>query len=143
MNGLIHAHSGLRWVVLIMLLIAIINAFMKKDKSYLKKDKMINLFTMVSFHIQFLIGIILFFNSGKVSFASGWMKNNILRFFGMEHVLMMVLAMIFITLGYAKSKKKETDTQKHKVIRTFFIIALILVLAGIPWPFRNLGVGLF
>lgn len=143
MNGLVAAHSGLRWIVLILLVIAIFNALSNKNKSYLKKDKMINLFTMVFFHLQFLVGIVLYFVSPKVSHASGWMKDSVLRFFGMEHVLIMVIAMVFITLGYTKSKRKESDSAKHKVIFTFYLIALILVLAGIPWPFRNLGAGWF
>lgn len=144
MNGLIAAHSGLRWIVLILMIVAIFNALSGKNKGYAKKDKMINLFTMVSFHTQFLVGLILYFVSGKVSHASGWMKDAVLRFFGMEHVLMMLLAMVFITLGYVKSKNKDTDAAKHKVIFTFYVLAFILVLAGIPWPFReNLGAGWF
>lgn len=137
MNGLIAAHSGLRWIVLLLLVIAIFNALANKNKSYLKKDKMINLFTMVFFHTQFLVGLVLYFVSNKVSHASGWMKDTAARFFGMEHALLMILAMVFVTLGYMKAKKKDSDTGKHKAIITFFIITLILVIAGIPWPFRE------
>ena len=73
---LVHAHSGLRWLVLGLLIYAIYNAFVDK-RSYEKKDKMINLFAMISLHIQLLLGLILYYTSGNVSFEEGWMKNPI------------------------------------------------------------------
>ena len=39
-NGLVHAHSGLRWVVLVLLLAAILNAAKSQSSGrYVKKDK--------------------------------------------------------------------------------------------------------
>lgn len=137
---MLHAHSGIRWIVLIMLIVAIFNAISNKSKNvYEPKDKKINLFTMVFFHIQILLGFGLYFTSPKVSFTAGWMKEAAFRFFGMEHVLLMVIAMVLITIGHSKSKKATTPLAKNKAIITFYTITLILVLAGIPWPFRNLG----
>ncbi|MCO5258992.1 MAG: hypothetical protein M9916_02495 [Crocinitomicaceae bacterium] len=132
---MIHAHSGLRWLVLILLILAVFNAFSKiKATSQSNGDKKINLFAMVTYHIQFLIGIALYFTSVKVNHDQGWMKIDIFRFFGMEHVLMMVIAFILITIGHSKSKKSATP---NKTIAVFYTIALVLILAGIPWPFRE------
>lgn len=134
-------HSGLRWVALLLLVIAIINAGMKlKSGSYLKKDKMINLFAMVFMHVQLLIGLILYFLSGKVNFSEGWMKSPMFRFFGLEHVLGMVLAIVLITIGRKKAEKAIDISKKHKTIIVWYLIGLIVVFASIPWPFRNLGV---
>ena len=83
---LVHTHSGLRWLVLGLLLFAIYNAVTNKS-SYEKKDKMINLFTMIALHIQLLLGFILYYTSGNVSFDAGWMKNAVTRFYGMEHFI--------------------------------------------------------
>ena len=59
-QAFLHIHSGLRWVVLILIITAIFNAIGgKKRNSYEKKDKLINLFTMVSMHTQLLIGLVL------------------------------------------------------------------------------------
>lgn len=149
MNVFVATHSGLRWIVLILLVVAIINAVAKKNKnSYTKNDRLINLFAMIMFHIQILLGIVLYlFNhvgmGGRISYSEGWMKNPMYRFFGMEHIIIMVLAMIFVTIGNKKSKTKEFAAQKHGAIITFYLITLILVLAGIPWPFRGLGTGWF
>lgn len=140
MNGLTAAHSGLRWIVLILILAAIFNAIAAKSSGkYEKKDKMLNLFAMVFLHIQLLLGIVLYFMSPKVTFAEGWMKNAMTRFYGMEHVLIMLIAITLVTIGRKKAEKASLAANKHAAIIKFYAIGLILILAGIPWPFRNLG----
>ena len=135
-----HLHSGLRWVVLILLIWAIANAF--SAKHFEKKHKMVNLFAMVTLHIQLVIGLIQYFTSATVQFSPDWMKEPLLRFYGMEHLAGMLLAIILITIGYSKAKRKENDADKFKVIRLFYSIGFIIILLSIPWPFRaNLGGG--
>jgi 4-hydroxybenzoate polyprenyltransferase len=144
MNSILtHAHSGLRWVALILLLLAIVNAFTSKE--YDKKHRLINLFAMVSLHTQLLIGLIQYFGtSTKVQFIEGWMKNPLLRFYGMEHILLMIIAIALVTIGHSKSKKGTTPEEKFKPIKLWYVIGLLLILAAIPWPFREvLGGGWF
>lgn len=137
-----HTHSGLRWVALILLIWAIANAF--SANKYEKKHKMVNLFAMVVLHIQLLIGLIQYFMSSKVQFIEGWMKNPLLRFYGMEHLIGMLLAITLITIGYSRAKRKENDADKFKVIRLFYTLGFVLILLFIPWPFRTiLGGGWF
>ena len=144
MEILKHAHSGLRWVALGLLIYAIVNAFSKKGVSlYEKKDKMINLFTMILLHTQLLLGLILTFN-GKIAFKAGWITNNPqMRFFIMEHIPLMLIALILVTIGRKKAEKTEAPYSKHQLIAKWYLIALILILVAIPWPFRNLGTGWF
>ena len=142
MQALISAHSGLRWIALLLLLLAIFNAF--TSKSYEKKHRLVNLFTMITFHTQLLLGIILYFLSDKVQFTEGWMKQAMYRFYGMEHLTGMLLAIIAITIGHSKSKKGADAAAKFKAIKLWYVLALILVVAFIPWPFRTeLGAGWF
>lgn len=101
---------------------------------------MINLFTMVSLHIQLVLGLILYFTSPLVVFAKGWMKVAQARFFGMEHILIMVIAIAVITIGRGKAERSADPKKKHNYIAVWFTIGLILILAGIPWPFRHLGI---
>lgn len=144
MDILVRTHSGLRWIALALLLAAIFNAVAGKGKGkYEKKDKMLNLFAMIFMHIQLLIGLILYFTSGKVSFTQGWMKNPQYRFFGLEHILIMLIAIIVITIGRRKAENAAIPAKKHANIIKWYIIGLVLILAGIPWPFRNLGTGWF
>lgn len=137
MNSILtHAHSGLRWVAIILLLLAIINAF--TSKKFEKKHKMINLFTMITLHTQLIIGLVQYFiTSGKVKFFDGWMKEAVFRFYGMEHLLGMLIAIVLITVGYSKSKRGVTDSEKFKPIKLFYLIGFILIMASIPWPFRT------
>jgi len=144
-SGLKHAHSGFRWLILILLIIAIVNAYTKwKNRSdFTPKDKKIGLFTMIFCHIQLLIGIALYFLSPLVSFEDGFMKEKVARFFTIEHGTMMILALIIITMGYAKAKRKTDASQKFKTTFIYYLIGLIVIIAAIPWPFRALGAGWF
>ena len=142
MQALISAHSGLRWIALLLLILAIFNAFTAKD--YEKKHRLVNLFAMISFHTQLLLGLILYFSPDNVKFVEGWMKIAQYRFYGMEHLAGMLLAIVAITIGHSKSKKGADAAAKFKAIKVWYVLALILVLAFIPWPFRTeLGAGWF
>ncbi len=135
-NALLHAHSGFRWIILALLVYAVYNAFTRKN-IYEKKDKMVYLFTMISLHIMLLVGLALNFMSNKVNYASGFMKDATLRFFGMEHLIGMLLAIVLITLGRRKAENAVEAAQKQKIIRVYYTIGLIIILAMIPWPFRT------
>ena len=69
------------------------------------------------------------------------MKEPVLRFYAVEHVTIMSIAIVFVTVGRISSKKMKTDWQKHKRVFVFYSIALLLVLVAIPWPFREVGAG--
>lgn len=138
MGALVHAHSGLRWLALALLLFAIVNAILKlKSGKYEKSDKMLNLFAMVLLHIQILVGTILSFVTGKISYAEGWMKNPQYRFFGLEHILLMVIAVTLITIGRKKAEKAIDPAKKHKTILIWYVIVLVIIFIAIPWPFRT------
>ena len=138
MNILIHTHSFLRWVALALLLFAIVNALLGGKRGlYEKKDKMLNLFAMISLHTQLLIGLILYFISPRVTFASGWMKDASFRFYGMEHFLGMIIAIVLITIGRKKAEKTVVAANRHKKIVVWYTIGLIIIIASIPWPFRT------
>lgn len=148
MNGLVAAHSGLRYIVLALLLVAIVNALMNmKSNSYVKKDRLINLFTMISLHIQLVLGLILYFVSPKVQFVEGMMSGEPahLRFYAVEHIILMLLSIILITLGRKRAEIHPDPGRKHKLIFRYYGLGLILIFIAIPWPFiyENLGAGYF
>jgi hypothetical protein len=141
-----HTHSGLRWLLLIFIVIAIANAFMKKNSAteYSKSDKMPVLLTLIFTHIQILIGLVLYFISPRVSFHAGFMKEAASRFYGIEHISMMLIAVILITIGYSKSKRQTDIGKKHSTVFFYYLIGFIIMMVSIPWPFRAaLGGGWF
>ena len=136
MSGLIHAHSGLRYVVLALLLFAIFKAFTSKSK-YTEGTRKLNMFAMIATHTQILIGLALYFMSEKVRFIEGMMSDTFSRFFAIEHVFGMILAAVLITIGHSKSKKVDSPEAKNKKIALFYTLALVIIFASIPWPFRE------
>jgi hypothetical protein len=58
-----------------------------------------------------------------------------MRFFGMEHITMMVIAIVIITIGSAKVKRQPTDQQRFKTMAIWFTIALMIIFSSIPWQF--------
>ncbi|HKK74575.1 MAG TPA: hypothetical protein VJ953_05865 [Saprospiraceae bacterium] len=142
---LTHAHSGLRWLVLLFLVLAIANAAMKMNKpqaTFGATDKRLSLFALIFTHIQLIIGLILYFISPKVQFSAETMGNTVLRFYTVEHISLMLIAIVLITMGYSKAKRKEGG-KKFKTTFWYYLIGLVLILVSIPWPFRNLGAGWF
>ena len=61
------------------------------------------------------------------------MKNSALRNLVVEHPLTMIIAVALVTIGYSKHKKKLTSKPKFKMLAIFYTLALVLVLAKIPW----------
>ena len=132
-EGLKHAHSGLRWLLLIALVVAVIQAFSGNA------NRKVSLWAMILFHIQLLIGIVLYFFLSPITKNFNFdMKNAVERFYGVEHFTMMVIAAILITAGYSAIKKGKLSRYKW-----LYLIGLLVLLAGIPWPFRIPGVGWF
>ncbi|WP_274474153.1 hypothetical protein [Mangrovimonas aestuarii] len=133
-------HSYWAYLVLLVLVIATFNALIKAfgKKEYQATDFRLSLFTLIVTHMQLLIGIILFFSANYFSIISDMgmgevMKNADLRNKIVEHPLTMIIAITLITMGYSKHKKKLTSASKFKMIAIFYTLALILVLAKIPW----------
>lgn len=138
---LLHTHSALRWIILILLIITIIRAYdgWKGNRQYLKSDRKLVLFTFVFAHVQLLIGFMLYFISDIVQSAladmGSAMKDKVLRFWAVEHILTMVVAVLLITIGYSLAKRAANDVQRYKSIFIYYLAGLILILISIPWPF--------
>jgi hypothetical protein len=137
-TGLLHLHSILRYVVLILVLLSIFQAFAAGNKPYTAANKKVNLFALISAHTQLLIGLVLYFISPKVDFSQ--MSDPITRYWNVEHISMMVLAIVLITIGYSKSKKAIEAKAKHRAIYVYYTIAIVVVLLAIftmkdrnPW----------
>jgi protein-S-isoprenylcysteine O-methyltransferase Ste14 len=145
-NGLLHLHNLLRWVILLLLVIAIVKSFagMNSNKPLTNGDKKVGLFLMISAHIQLLIGLYQWLAGRYGIFTSSIpegmsvMKDKFFRFYMIEHPLAMLIATILITVGRGQAKKSISDTLKHKRAFWFYFIALILILAAVPWPFREI-----
>jgi hypothetical protein len=142
---LVHTHSGLRWLVLAFLLGAIANAAIKMKRStvFTPSDKFMALLPLIMVHIQLLIGVVLYILSPKVVFTTGMFGIRILRFFTVEHTILMILAITIVTIGYRKIKAAGSAAARFKTQLLFYSAGLIIILISIPWPFLNYGTGWF
>lgn len=140
-SAVLHTHSFWAYLVLIVLVVTIINSIigLVGKKEFIAKDFRLALFSLIVTHIQLLLGLILWFVSPMglkaiTNIGMGEvMKNSVLRLNAVEHPMMMIIAVILITVGYSKQKKKLVSNGKFKTIVIFYILALIVILGRLPW----------
>ncbi len=133
-------HSWWAYLVLLVLIIASVKSLIgySSKMEYGANDFRIALFTLIVSHVQLLIGLVLYFVSPYFQAFSetgmgGVMKDPTLRLYLVEHPLMMIIAIVLITIGYSKHKKKLTSKPKFKMLGIFYTLALVFVLSRIPW----------
>ncbi|MCC9135121.1 hypothetical protein ACFSKU_18475 [Pontibacter silvestris] len=136
-TGLLHSHSYLAYLVLLGLLISFGNALagLFGNKPFSDKDRKLSLLGLIPAHLQWVIGLILYFVSPRgASLASGAaMKDSVSRLYFLEHPLTMVIAVVLITIGYSRAKRLQIDSKRFKSIAIFYGLALVLILIRIPW----------
>jgi uncharacterized membrane protein len=138
---LLSAHSIVRWLILISLLLAIFLAFrgMKSQRVFSRFDNSVRHWTATIAHIQLIIGMVLFFKSPtatwfwkNVAVAS---KSTEALFFGFLHMGLMLIAIAILTAGSALAKRKDSDFEKFSTMFRWFLLALLIILVAVPWPF--------
>jgi hypothetical protein len=134
-----YLHSGFRYIVLILIIAAIIQSLLgwMGKKTYTEGNRKLNLFALISAHTQLLIGLILYFISPLVNFSGATMKDPTARYWTVEHITMMVIAIILITIGYSRSKKVLVPEKKHLNIFIFYILAVIIVILTLVLSHRG------
>lgn len=138
-STLLHLHSGLRWLFLIAFacfFVRSIYAFIQR-KPFKEKDKIALRTTTSLAHLQLLTGIVLYFISPIVSYflhnPGAAIKQHEFRFFGIEHSLGMITAIVLISYAAIAAKKKKTDYMKFRTIVICYSTALLIILAVLPY----------
>ena len=132
-------HSYWAYIVLLLLVVAVINSVrgILQKKEFSDADLRIGLFALIVSHIQLLIGFGWYFMSPwfKALKANGAevMSDKGVRLLAVEHPMTMIFAIVLITIGWSKHKKKIDSLAKFKTIAIFYGLALLLVLSRIPW----------
>ena len=147
-TGLLHTHSFLRWVILLLLLVAVFRHLTAGDRVFNLTDRRVGLFLLISADLMLAIGIY------QWAFGKTWglislkergfrevMRDDAARFFAVEHFVGMIVAIIMIHIGRSYAKRTIPDSLKHKRSLLFYGLALLIILVFIPWPFRQVGAG--
>ena len=139
MNTLLLLHSITRYLVLIALLGVIIQSLtgMLQSKPYGNLENKAGLWLFIFTHTQLLLGLILYFISPVVVFSGNSMKDSVARYWLVEHSIMMLLAVVFITLARITAKKLSSDAARHKRLFIYNSLALILIILAISMSGRG------
>jgi hypothetical protein len=149
-NVLLHLHSVGRWIVLILLVIAIFNSLVAGQRPFIKSDNRTGLLLTIFADLMLVIGIVLYFigTKGYAQVSGGAnmgdvMSNATTRFYAVEHLVGMLIAIVLLHIGKAQARKPIGDRAKHRRTVIFYSLALLIILLMIPWPFRFQGAGWF
>ncbi|ASZ13989.1 hypothetical protein KTO58_04140 [Chitinophaga pendula] len=141
---LLTLHSIVRWLVLFFLLYSIIRAFRGYigERSFTASDNAVRHWTATVAHIQLVLGMGLYVISPIVrSIVARHMESGINDgfFFRYIHIAMMLLGIVLLTIGSAKAKRIKVDKEKFRTIIIWYVLALVVILLAIPWPFSPLS----
>lgn len=135
-------HNLTRWAVILFALWTIFDAIsgVISRRNYTAGDNTGSFLFTLSCDVQLVFGLILYFTNSwfdRLKDLHNNMKDANTRFFTMEHALMMLIAWILVHVGRVSVKRAATSAGKHNRSLVFFGLAILIILAAIPWPFRE------
>jgi hypothetical protein len=133
-------HSLVRWAIVILGVVAVVRAFLgwRGNKPWAQLDDRLGLGFTSAMDLNLLLGLLLYFvlspiTTGAFQDFGAAMGNSDVRFYAVEHILVMIIAVVVAHIGRARSKKAASDQGKFKQAAIFFTVAMLLVLLAIPW----------
>ena len=139
-TGFLHLHDWLRWLLLIVMVITVVKyiAGWMGNQQWTKTDNILGIVFTGLMDVQLLTGLVLYFFLSpltKIAFSDmgAAMKNPDLRFYAVEHISLMLIALVLVHIGRAKSKNATPDVSKFKISSIYFLIALGVMVVAIPW----------
>lgn len=136
-TGLVHLHRTLAYVALVLLIVSGIKFLMaaRAKKEFTEGDRKLSLYTLISVHLQLVIGFVIYFTGLSFSQLKDFgaaMSDSSVRFQILEHPLTMIIGVVLITIGYSSAKRAE-GTAKYSKLSRFYLIGLVLILLRVPW----------
>lgn len=138
-------HSLLRWLLVLFLVFSILisGEAQARNRAFTKFHNAIRHWSATLAHVQLLIGIFLYSKSDLSSYFWKHLPTSLQHldtaFFGLFHPTMMLIAVLFITIGSSVAKRKTTSQEKFRTMFSWFTAAFIILLIAIPWPFSPLA----
>lgn len=139
-----NTHNILRWVVLLSALVTLYAVFsgMLRRQAWGMLQRISGLVFSSSVGLQIILGLVLYgispITTGAMKDMGTAMKNSMLRFYAVEHIFIMILAFVAAQLGYSLSKRSDNDARKYRIAAIGYSLAVLLILAGIPWKYSLL-----
>lgn len=133
-------HNILRWVIVLAALYALyryITGFVQK-REYSSADRQSGLIYTITMDIQLVVGLLLYFvlspvtRAGLQNFGAA-MQDSQLRFFVVEHISLMLIAVILVHVGSVMVRKADDAPTKYRRGTIWYTLATLAMLAAIPW----------
>lgn len=141
-------HSLVRWAIVLVGVVAVARAWMgwRGNRLWAQLDDRLGVIFTSVMDLNLLLGLLLYFVLSPITTSAlrdmgAAMSTSYLRFFTVEHTLVMLIAVVVAHVGRSRSKKAADDRGKFKQAAIFFTVAMALVLLAIPWPFLSAGAG--
>lgn len=139
-NIVLALHNIVRWVVLITAILALVRAYLGwiQSRQWAARDRQVSVYYTSALDTQFLLGLILFFISPWTRALitgnfSGMMSDPTMRFFSIEHVPFMILAVVFAHIGSARARRASDSASKFRQSAIFFSLSMLVIILMIPW----------
>jgi uncharacterized membrane protein len=144
----LNVHSWMRWVVIATCLWSLLRSAMAGQRPWTPADARASRIFIITLDVQFLLGLLLYlvlspFTRQALSDIGTAMKVSALRFFVVEHLFGMIVALALAHVGAVRIRKASGDARRHRTVLIFFTLALIAIFASIPWPGMPAGRPLF
>lgn len=147
---ILFAHSLLRWLVLGLALIVCVRSLVAwwRNGAWQTADERFHTALLRVVDIQFLLGLLLYVFLSPLP-RTFWMnlgdamKEPVLRFYGLEHVLAMVVGIAVLHIGRTRSMAAATGALRHRRVWISTLAALVIIMMMIPWPDAPYGRPLF
>jgi hypothetical protein len=143
-------HSYLRWVVLLLAIMAVARGVSgwRARRPWTPADDRAGRLLSIAFDVQVLIGLLLYVALSPLTQAAfgdfgGAMRDSVLRFFAVEHIFGMLIAMSLVHIGRAKTRREASSVTRHKAAAIYFGLGLLIAVISIPWPGLPAGRPLF
>ncbi len=137
---LLVVHSWLRWIILLLAVVLVVKSVIGlfSGAEYKKSDNGMAAGFVGTMHLQFLLGLILYIFLSPITQSAfqdfgAAMKDAAVRYWAVEHITVMILAVAAAQIGRSISKKATDAVVKYRYQAIFFGISLFLMLTRIPW----------
>lgn len=141
----VFAHSVMRWIVVILGIVVVYRAVTAQAgrRPWTSSDTSISLVFLVALDLQLLIGAVLLIKSPitilGIHELDLTLRSPALLFYTFGHPLLMLAAIALAHIAWVRIRRRSDSSSPHRDAGVFFGLALLLLLAGIPWPFLSYG----
>ena len=149
-SAVLAAHSWVRWAIVVLAVVAVLRAITgwQNRRPWTKADERAGLLLVIAVDLQVVLGLLLYFVYSPYTamamddFGSA-MRLPDLRFWAVEHVFSAVAGVALVHVGRVRARKTSDSLRRHRTTAIFFALALVALLAAIPWPGTPNGRPLF